>query len=1025
MRRLLTTLTLCILIIVNWLGAVTPPVWGEQPPQEDPWVTQLMERMSVEEKVGQLFLVAFPGTDVGPDSDIAELITEYRIGGVVLLEPYGNVSNQGDTPRQVLELSNALQALSLSVPPRVITMPITTTATLTVTPLASTPTTLTPAPPPSPTITAGIASTGTPTGVVTATITPTATLTPTATPTPTPTPIPTVVITEPVNHIPLFIAVNHEGDGYPYTLLENGFTALPNNMALGATWHPENALVTGRIVGQELAAVGVNMLLGPSLDVLDRPRPGLRGDMGTRCFGGDPYWVSVMGKAYIQGVHEGSGGRLLVVAKHFPGHGGSNRDADEEVSTVDKSLQELKRIELPPFAAATDISAGRTPATADGLMTAHIRYRGFQGGNIRQFTRPISLDTKNLQALLAEPELAPWREAGGVLVSGPLGVPAVRRFYDPQERTFNPKRIAQEAFLAGNDLLFLSHFALTDDWAEQMANIKEAILYFQEKYATDPSFQTRVDEAVARILTLKHRLYSQFSLKAVQVDPAELEAKVGQGREDVLQIAKEAVTLIYPDPEGLADRLPSPPLADESIVIFTDDRQTPDGRYFIDPRALQDKLLELYGPQASGQVDPQRLSSRTFSQLKAFLERRDPVLAGEIETQLKDADWIIFAMLDYNPRRYPQSDAVQMMLERRPDLLRGKKVVALAFNAPYYLDSTEISKLTAYYGIYSKTEPFIEAAVRALFQEFTPTGAPPVSVEGINYDLLTQMSPDPTQVIQLFLPEQQAGEGTPVPLVLEVGDTLRIRTGVILDHNGHPVPDNTPVTFRLRYPAEAVELAPYQTFTVNGIAEAEIVVERMGELVITASSDPAYTSVEVKVTIQGEDQPVMVETVVPTPTPTHTPTFTPTPTPTFTPPPPTPTSTPSPTPTPALPPLPPSSPSVPRRLDARSLLLSLLSIAGMSGLGYLVAYQSGRSLAQRLRLCLWCVVGGLTGYNLYGMGALGGDWLYRWLGRWTPVLVVVAFSALPLLVALRGRGRAQRMAGEEPIELSGKWIEGK
>ena len=46
----------------------------------------------------------------------------------------------------------------------------------------------------------------------------------------------------------------------------------------------------------------------------------------------------------------------------------------------------------------------------------------------------------------------------------------------------------------------------------------------------------------------------------------------------------------------------------------------------------------------------------------------------------------------------------------------------MAFDAPYYLDTTEISKLTAYFGVYSTTAPFLETAVRALFREFSPVG---------------------------------------------------------------------------------------------------------------------------------------------------------------------------------------------------------------------------------------------------------------------------------------------------------------
>ena len=54
------------------------------------------------------------------------------------------------------------------------------------------------------------------------------------------------------------------------------------------------------------------------------------------------------------------------------------------------------------------------------------------------------------------------------------------------------------------------------------------------------------------------------------------------------------------------------------------------------------------------------------------------------------------------------------------------RLVVMAFNAPYYLDTTEISKLSLYLGAYSKVEPFVEAAVRAVFGELVPSGAPSI-----------------------------------------------------------------------------------------------------------------------------------------------------------------------------------------------------------------------------------------------------------------------------------------------------------
>ena len=138
-------------------------------------------------------------------------------------------------------------------------------------------------------------------------------------------------------------------------------------------------------------------------------------------------------------------------------------------------------------------------------MTSHIRYRGFQG-NIRQLTPPISL-APQLQDLMELQEFADWRAAGGVLVSEALGVPALRRYYDPALTKFPHRQVAQDAFLAGNDLLYLDRFALTDDWPAQMAAITETIQFFQEKYRSDDAFRGRVDASVERILALKLQIY--------------------------------------------------------------------------------------------------------------------------------------------------------------------------------------------------------------------------------------------------------------------------------------------------------------------------------------------------------------------------------------------------------------------------------------------------------------------------------------------------------------------------------------
>lgn len=866
-----------LVLVLLLFGPVLPPATAQI---EDPFVQQVLDRMTVAEKVGQLFIVTFNGSEVGPDSDIGRLILDYKIGGVVLSPFNGNFVNGPLTPRQVVTLTNSLQALAFQ-----------------------------------PTRDAGTAG-----------------------------------------PIPLLIAAEHEGDGFPYTAIRGGLTPIPSAMAIGATWpggsvqaKPEEdyAQRVGQIVGRELRALGVNLLLGPSLDVLNSPRPGLKGDLGTRSFGGDPYWVGKLGKAYIRGVHEGSKGRVATVATHFPGNGGSDRSPDDEVATVAKSLQELTRIELAPFIAVTQGDPDNLAVT-DALMSSHIQYRGFQG-NIRQVTKPISLDVAGLQALMNLKELAAWRTRG-VILSDSLGVPAIRKYYDPQLKSFPARQIAQEALLAGNDLLYLSRFALNDNWPEQLANIQSTIQYFRDQYARDQAFKARVDSAVRRILALKHRLYPDFNLKSIQVDPEQAVNDVGKGTADVAQMGEKALTLIYPSPAELAERLPSPPRREERILIVTDARQVAECGGcepfpLITPDALQQTILRLYGPKATGQIAPEQVSSLTFNQLKAFLQPSDQFKItkdeqARIDRLVRNSDWIIFAMLDLNPVDYPASDALKVFLRQRTDL-RDKKIIALAFSAPYYLDTTEISKLTAYYGVYSKVPPFIEIAVRALFQSIPAQGASPVSISGVNYELVSQMEPKPGQSIR----PQLIAPSTSGPI--QVGTTLRVRTTPILDKNGHRVPDGTPVTFRRFYPDGQVYLSPQESTTVDGIAEVGILAERPGLLWVTAISYSAATAEAdiLALAIQGDRE----VTATPTPPPTSTPTPVP------------PTPTPSPTavlPSSGLP----SSP-IP---NWSALFWSLAAIGVGGGMGYARRRERSGSLQYEVRLLLLSVSAGLVGYILAG-----------------------------------------------------------
>ena len=918
---------------------------------------QILNAMSVEERVGQLFLVSFVGDSATPESDIADLILNYHIGGVVLEAENDNITGYGDpatVPVQVMALTNDLQRWAIagdlefdeSIPLL------------------------------SPTDTA----------------------------------------------VPLFIATNHEGDSYPYTEIWNGLTQIPSNMAIGATWQPNQAEGVGHVVGQELSALGINMLFGPTLDVLEDPDPLSDNSLGARSFGGDPYWVGLMGQSYIRGVHQGSNGRIAIIAKHFPGYGSSDRPLHDEIPTVRKSLDQLNQIELAPFFAVTDESVDAAAIT-DGLLTTHIRYQGFQG-NIRATTNPVSLDPQALSALMNLPSISSWRSNGGLIVSDKLGVRAVERFFDNTEQTFPHRVIAKDAFSAGNDLLYLDQFALGDaDYETELANIKDTINWFRERYASDIAFQEQVDTAVLRILKLKLKVYNNdFSLENSLVDatPEALISVASQNETTSIEVAQDAVTLIFPAQNELAERLDRTPNVNDNIIIFTDVRSAQQcsecpQQDLLGVNDIANKMIELYGPDASGQIATEQINSFTFAELQTFLDagntpiiyQTDPITPTIepdstatpengptptplptpppppeylIQETLPDADWIIFGMVDQNSEN---ATAIKNFLAQRPDLTQDKFIITFAYNTPYFLDSTEISQLTAYYGLFSKLNSFVDVSVRTLFQELPIAGGSPINIDGIGYDLLQRTEPSPEQVIELTLLtetlEAFSNDGTNA----SVGDTVRLQTGEILDYNGNPVPDGTIVEFVQRDLVQGSVNIIAEVPTVDGIAQLDyllIAQTEGGQFRISVDAGDAVISQEVDIRVNSDESGEAQITIInPTAVPSPTPAPTNTPTPTDTP---APTNTSAPTGTPADAPDEPEEPGI--RIELSDIGMLTAVFAGLVfTIGTAVWFNRRRdaNTIDSVSSPLWGIIGGLLFYIYFALNLPGTTLIYDW-GVW-------------------------------------------
>jgi beta-N-acetylhexosaminidase len=454
------------------------------------------------------------------------------------------------------------------------------------------------------------------------------------------------------------------------------------------------------------------------------------------------------------------------------------------------------------------------------------------------------------------------------------------------------------------------------------------------------------------------------------------------GEAATAKVAQEAITLLRAaNPQTL-----SPPTPADTLLVAVDTRRvrecaTCSAVQTLNPADLVQAISQSYGIPAAN------ITTTTYSELKAFVT--GAANAPDLAPAFDAATWVVVAQQAISPAD-PESNAAQLLIDQRADLLNGKQLIGFMFGPPNGFTRQQIERFTALYAVYGKLAPNIDAAVQALRLQTFP-GHSPVNIPALGYDLTVQTEPDPAQTIPLMVGEAVVpGQPTPAPVTLRVGDKAVIRAGPILDRNGHPVPDNTPVKFFFQYdgdPAPRIQ----EAMTLDGMARTEFVLDKVGRLLIRASSEPALGSTVLAITIRASGGAI-VATVAPPPLPTATRVPTPTRTPTSTP---TSTATPRPGVVEAF------FTYKPQNAQWGELILALIGAAAIGCGGYWAMRQRRGNLSRALRVGLWCAVGGLIGYVYFTLGLPGSDLLRALLSSWGALLIVVLGGMLPLVYWLR------------------------
>ena len=320
--------------------------------------------------------------------------------------------------------------------------------------------------------------------------------------------------------IPMLISCDQEG-GNVYRLGTG--TALPGNMALGAAGDVKYAEAAGKIIGSELAALGINTTLAPVVDVNNNANNPV---IGLRSYGDDPTAVGTLASATIEGL---AANNVIGCAKHFPGHGDTATDSHYGLPMVDKSLDVLKECELKPYEVAIEQGI-------EMIMTAHILYPQLESDKIvsnktgEAESLPATMSDDILTGLLKE-------DMGfkGIIVTDAMNMAGIADKWDQVQAVV-------VAISAGVDMICMPCTLYDlEDLADLDAIINGVIAAVED--GTIP--MERIDDAVTRILTVKeNRGILDYNAADYTLEKALATVGSDENRETEREIAAAAVTVV-------------------------------------------------------------------------------------------------------------------------------------------------------------------------------------------------------------------------------------------------------------------------------------------------------------------------------------------------------------------------------------------------------------------------------------------------------------------------------------------------
>jgi beta-N-acetylhexosaminidase len=441
-------------------------------------------------------------------------------------------------------------------------------------------------------------------------------------------------------------------------------TRFPHLMAFAAAGDIEGTRFLGQATAREARALGVHWVFAPVADVNNNPDNPI---INIRSFGQDPATVAAHVRAFIRGAHSGSGARVLVTAKHFPGHGDTATDSHLGLPSFDADRARLFGLELVPFRAAIEEGV-------DAVMTAHISVPALEPEPI-----PATVSARILSGILRD-----QLRFQGIIITDAMDMQGLTK-------QFSPGEAAVRAIGAGADVLLMS------------PEPDKAIAAVLAAVESGRLSRKRIQESVERVLAAKTRVGLTSSTKMVDVEAISDRLNDPDDALHAQQVADRAVTLA----KNSAAVMPLAEPGAACYIVLRESRASQRGLVFLD------QVRERAPRSVAFALDPQMSGAELERIVLKLGDCPAVVVAGFVSVAAYRGD----VALD---------TAYSAMLAK---LTAAKPpVILVSLGNPYLLRN--FPGVAAYLATFSTAATSEIAAVKAVFGEIPIQGRLPVSIPG-------------------------------------------------------------------------------------------------------------------------------------------------------------------------------------------------------------------------------------------------------------------------------------------------------